>query len=105
MPGALPGGHRPQRLFDHDRRLVAAACGRGIPTAFIGDKYCTWARDYPVDFLQIETDVGQFWDSLAPMCCLFNLIADAVVVRLGPKVDERFVRNKILQKELGQFEL
>ena len=39
------------------------------------------------------------------MCCLFNLIADAVVVRLGPKVDERFVRNKILQKELGQFEL
>ena len=87
------------------RRLVAAACGRGIPTAFIGDKYCTWARDYPVDFLQIETDVGQFWDSLAPMCCLFNLIADAVVVRLGPKVDDRFVRNKILQKELGQFEL
>ena len=87
------------------RKLCAAATVRNIPTAFVGDKYCTWARDYPVDFLQVETDVGQFWDSVAPICTLFNLIADAVVVRLGHKVDERFVRNKVLQKELGQFEL
>ena len=86
------------------RRLCAAACARGIATAFIGDKYCTWARDYPVDLLQLETDVGQFWDSLAPMCCLFNLIADAVITRLGHQVDQRLDRNKVLQKELGQFE-
>ena len=86
------------------RRLCAAARDRAIPTALIGDKYCTWARDYPVDLLQIETDVGQFWDSLAPMCCLFNLIADAVIARLGSRLDERLVRNKVLQKELGQFE-
>ena len=86
------------------RRLCAAARDRAIPTALIGDKYCTWARDYPVDFLQVETDVGQFWDTLAPMCCLFNLIADAVIARLGSKLDERLFRNKALQKELGQFE-
>jgi len=86
------------------RRLCAAARDRAIPTAFIGDKYCAWARDYPVDFLQVETDSGQFWDSLVPMCCLFNLIADAVIARLGSRLDERLVRNKVLQKELGQFE-
>jgi DNA-binding MurR/RpiR family transcriptional regulator len=87
------------------RRLCAAACARGIGTALIGDKYCTWAHDYPVDLLQLETDAGQFWDTLAPLCCLFNLIADAVITRLGDRVDQRLVRNKMLQKELGQFEL
>jgi DNA-binding MurR/RpiR family transcriptional regulator len=86
------------------RRLIAAACERNIPTAFVCDKYCTWARDYPVDLLQVETDVGQFWDTLAPMCCLFNLIADGVIARLGPELDQRLDRNKVLQKELGQFE-
>lgn len=86
------------------RRLCAAACRRGIPTALVVDQYCTWARSMPVDLLQIETVTGHFWDSLVPMCCLFNLLADAVVARLGAKVDERIVRNKVLQKELGQFE-
>ena len=86
------------------RRLCAAACERQLPVAIIGDKYCTWARDYPVTFLQLETDAGQFWDSLAPMCCLFNLLVDAVILRLGPQVDARLARNKALQKELGQFE-
>jgi DNA-binding MurR/RpiR family transcriptional regulator len=86
------------------RRLVAAACARNIPTAFVCDKYCTWARDYPVDLLQVETDVGQFWDSLAPMCCLFNLLVDGVIARLGPALDQRLDRNRVLQKELGQFE-
>jgi DNA-binding MurR/RpiR family transcriptional regulator len=86
------------------RRLIAAACARNIPTAFVCDKYCTWARDYAVDLLQVETDVGQFWDSLAPLCCLFNLVADGVIARLGPALDPRLDRNKVLQKELGQFE-
>lgn len=86
------------------RRLIAAACARDIPTAFVCDKYCTWARDYPVDLLQVDTDVGQFWDTLAPMCCLFNLIAEGVIARLGSSLDRRLDRNKVLQKELGQFE-
>jgi DNA-binding MurR/RpiR family transcriptional regulator len=86
------------------RRLCAAASARNLCAALVCDKYCTWARDYPVDLLQVETDVGQFWDTLAPLCCLFNLIGDGVIARLGPRLDQRLVRNKILQKELGQFE-
>ena len=86
------------------RRLCAAACARSIPAALVCDQYCTWAREYPVDLLLVETDVGQFWDTLAPMCCLFNLIADGVIARLGSRLDQRLLRNKVLQKELGQFE-
>jgi hypothetical protein len=39
------------------------------------------------------------------LCCLFNLITDAVIARLGSRLDQRLLRNKGLQKELGQFEL
>jgi len=87
------------------RRLIAAATARNIRTAFVADQFCTWAREYPVDLLQVETDVGRFWDTLAPLCCLFNLITDAVIARLGSRLDQRLLRNKELQKELGQFEL
>jgi DNA-binding MurR/RpiR family transcriptional regulator len=86
------------------RRLVAAACQRKLGAAFVCDKYCSWAGQYPIDLIQLDTDVGQFWDSVAPMCVLFNLIASGVVARLGAKVDERLLRHRVLQQEMGQFE-
>ena len=53
----------------------------------------------------VKTDVGQFWDSLAPLTCLFNLLISAIVERLGPGIDERVARNHELQSEFDQFDL
>jgi DNA-binding MurR/RpiR family transcriptional regulator len=87
------------------RRYCQAASRRGLPFALVTDIYCPWARDFDGDLLQVKTDVGQFWDSLAPLTCLFNLLISAVVERRGPAIDERVARNRELQSEFDQFDL
>ncbi|WP_175688334.1 sap1 transcriptional regulator SapR [Burkholderia anthina] len=86
------------------RRYCQAAAERGQPFALVTDLYCPWAREWPADLLQVKTDVGQFWDSLAPLTCLFNLLITAVVDRLGPAIDRRVARNRALQHTFDQFE-
>lgn len=87
------------------RRYCEAAARRGLPFALVTDLYCPWARDFACDLLQVKTDVGQFWDSLAPLTCLFNLLITSVVERLGPAIDARVARNRELQRELEQFDV
>ena len=87
------------------RQYCEAASQRHLPLLLITDFYCPWARDYPIDLLQLKTDVEQFWDAWSPLACLQNLLLSAVVERLGPSLDTRLARNKELQRELGQFEL
>jgi DNA-binding MurR/RpiR family transcriptional regulator len=87
------------------RRYCEAATRRGLPFALVTDIYCPWARDFDGDLLQVKTDVGQFWDSLAPLTCLFNLLISAIVERLGAEIDERVARNRQLQSEFDQFDL
>ena len=86
------------------RRYCEAAAARGVPLALVTDVYCPWARDVEADLLQVKTDVGHFWDSLAPLTCLFNLLLSAVVDRLGTALDERVARNRELQHVFDQFE-
>ncbi|MBR8068559.1 MurR/RpiR family transcriptional regulator [Burkholderia cenocepacia] len=86
------------------RRYCQAAAERGQPFALVTDLYCPWAREWSADLLQVKTDVGQFWDSLAPLTCLFNLLITAVVDRLGPAIDRRVARNRELQRAFDQFE-
>ncbi|WP_413739181.1 MurR/RpiR family transcriptional regulator [Sodalis sp. RH21] len=86
------------------RKYCQAACDRGLDVALITDIYCPWARDYPVDLLQVKTDTGQFWDSLAPLSCLFNLLISAVLELGGNEVEQRLADNRLLQKQFGQFE-
>lgn len=66
--------------------------------------WCPWARDYSIDLLQVKTDTGHFWDSLAPVSCLFNLLLSAVVAQLGDSLTERLQTNRQLQQQFGQFE-
>ncbi|AUT61452.1 sap1 transcriptional regulator SapR [Paraburkholderia terrae] len=87
------------------RRYCEAATRRELPFALVTDLYCPWAREYPSDLIQVKTDVGQFWDSLAPLTCLFNLLLTSIVERLGPAIDQRVARNRELQRELDQFDL
>ncbi|WP_423368346.1 sap1 transcriptional regulator SapR [Burkholderia sp. LMG 32019] len=86
------------------RRYCQAAAERGQPFALVTDLSCPWAREWPADLLQVKTDVGQFWDSLAPLTCLFNLLITSVVDRLGPAIDRRVARNRELQHTFDQFE-
>lgn len=87
------------------RRYCEAAARRELPFALVTDLYCPWARDFACDLLQVKTDVGQFWDSLAPLTCLFNLLITSIVERLGSTIDNRVARNRELQRELDQFDL
>ncbi|KAF1032718.1 MAG: hypothetical protein GAK37_00389 [Pseudomonas sp.] len=75
-----------------------------LPLTLITDLQCPWARDYEVDLLQLKTDVGQFWDSMAPLTCLFNLIVSAVAEHYGERLDARLAKNRALQQAFGQFE-
>ncbi|MFH8135774.1 MurR/RpiR family transcriptional regulator [Pantoea osteomyelitidis] len=86
------------------RQFCRVATERGVSMALVTDIWCPWARDYPVDLLQVKTDTGNFWDSLAPVSCLFNLLLSAVVERLGPRLSARLSQNRLLQQEFGQFE-
>ena len=70
----------------------------------VTDIWCPWARDYPIDLLQVKTDTGHFWDSLAPVSCLFNLLLSGVVRALGDALADRLTINRELQQEFGQFE-
>ena len=82
-----------------------AALENNLPLALITDLQCPWARDYPLlDLLQLKTDVGQFWDSPAPLACLLNLVVSAVAEKYGERLDERLAKNRQLQKAFGQFE-
>ncbi|MCU1726686.1 MurR/RpiR family transcriptional regulator [Pseudomonas sp. 7P_10.2_Bac1] len=81
-----------------------AALENALPLALITDLQCPWARDYPQDLLQIKTDVGQFWDSPAPLACLLNLMVSAVAQLYGEHLDARLAKNRQLQKAFGQFE-
>ncbi|WP_233859330.1 sap1 transcriptional regulator SapR [Paraburkholderia sp. HD33-4] len=87
------------------RRYCEAAARRELPFALVTDLYCPRARDFACDLLQVKTDVGQFWDSLAPFTCLFNLLITSIVERLGSTFDKRVAHNRELQRELDQFDL
>ncbi|EPJ87948.1 MULTISPECIES: MurR/RpiR family transcriptional regulator [Pseudomonas] len=86
------------------RKFCEAASNQQLPLALITDFHCPWARDFPLDLLQLKSDVGQFWDSPAPLACLFNLMVSAVAERYGDSLDERLAKNRQLQEVFGQFE-
>ena len=86
------------------RQYCRVASEKGLAMALITDIWCPWARDYPIDLLQVKTDTGHFWDSLAPVSCLFNLLLSGVVEALGEALPERLAINRQLQQEFGQFE-
>lgn len=86
------------------RHYCRVASERHIPLALVTDVWCPWARDYSIDLLQVKTDTGHFWDSLAPVSCLFNLLLSSVVEQLGDTLAERLHTNRQLQQEFGQFE-
>ncbi|MCW1872864.1 MurR/RpiR family transcriptional regulator (plasmid) [Erwinia sp. INIA-01] len=86
------------------RQFCRVAAERGVAMALVTDMWCPWARDYQADVLQVKTDTGSFWDSLAPVSCLYNLLLSAVVEQLGPTLSARLAQNRLLQQEFGQFE-
>ncbi|MDQ9129883.1 hypothetical protein RDT67_26100 [Serratia fonticola] len=100
--------HRPYLVVTDTRAYSAIACQycraaseRHIPLALITDIWCPWARDYSVDLLHVKTDNGHFWDSLAPLSCLFNLLLSSVVELLGERLAQRLAVNRQLQQEFG----
>lgn len=86
------------------RKFCEVASGQNLPLALITDFHCPWARDYSMDLLQLKSDIGQFWDSPAPLACLFNLMVSAVAEKYGERLDERLAKNRQLQELFGQFE-
>jgi len=92
-----------RRYAQHAEALAAAAAEAEVPVFVITDAHCHWARRHTPHVFHLRTDVGFFWDSTIPLLCLLNLLMNAVVQQLGPKVGERVSRLQTLQGRFGAF--
>jgi len=68
------------------------------------DSHCYWAQDYSDTVLHVSTKSVTFWDNVAPMVTVLNLLLDSVTRELGDAVATRLDRITELQDRLGAFE-
>jgi DNA-binding MurR/RpiR family transcriptional regulator len=78
-----------RRYSRHAVRLAEQVSARGIPLIVLTDKYCDWAAPLTPHVIAVSTDSDLFWNSEVPLTCAVNLLANAVVAHLGPKVESR----------------
>jgi len=63
-----------------------------IDLIIVSDRYCDWARKFTSHYLLVPTDSELFWNSMVPMTCALNLLANGVVGKLGHKVEARLAQ-------------
>ena len=93
-----------RRYTKLSHQLAKAASDADIPIILICDNHCYWARDYTALVLSVSTDSHLFWDSQAPFLSLNNLLLDAIIVRIGDKVEERVCAMRGLQDKFEAFQ-
>ncbi len=92
-----------QRYSKQARLLAEGAKKAGIPLVIVADKTCGWAlRCTDFSFL-VETNVGTFWESNAPLTSFLNLLTDAAIEQLGGTVGARVSRLHDLQARFDAF--
>lgn len=84
-------------------QLAELARESGVALVIICDGHCYWARDYTDLVLSVSTQSNLFWDNQAPFASLTNLMLDALIVRLGDRVEPRLKQLRLLQDRLGVF--
>lgn len=71
-------------------QLARKARERSLPTIIVSDRYSNWPFEVTEDVLLGHTQVGTFWDSLASLTVVLNLLVNSVAAQLGEKAVERF---------------
>lgn len=83
--------------------LAERAHAAGIKVIAVTDIYCPWLGDADVAL----TDPGEgevFWDSAVSTVALLELLLEAVIERLGPRVSDRMEYLTDLQDGFGDFD-
>lgn len=66
------------------------AAETGMPIVAVTDRYSNWALEFTEEVLAGHTQVGTFWDSLASLNVILNLLINSVAARLGDRAGQRF---------------
>lgn len=92
-----------RRYSVHARRLAEDAIAAGIAVVIVTDSYCDWAPQVTPHVLSVPTDSALFWTTMVPLVAVLTLLADGVVLRLGPeRVTPRLDRiSRIYQEFIG----
>lgn len=75
-----------RRYSVHARRLAEQAAAAGVAVVIVTDSYCDWGPAVTPHILAVPTDSALFWTTMVPLVAVLTLLADAVVLRLGPEV-------------------
>ena len=70
--------------------LARKAQERRLPTTIVCDRYSNWPFEFTEDVLVGYTQVGTFWDSLASLTAVLNLLVNSIAAQLGDRAVERF---------------
>lgn len=92
-----------RRYSVHARQLAEDAIGAGIAVVIVTDSYCDWAPQITPHVLTVRTDSALFWTTMVPLLAVLTLLANGVVLRLGPeRVTPRLDRiSRIYQQFIG----
>lgn len=73
-----------RRYSRQAKELAERAAAHGMPVIIVTDRFCDWAPTITDKVLALPTESTLFWTTMVPLVALLTLLADAVVLRLGP---------------------
>ncbi len=84
--------------------LARKAQEMGLPAIIVCDRYSNWPFEFTQDVLVGSTQVGTFWDSLASLTAVLNLLVNSVAAQLGEKAVMRFRLLANWGEHFGEFD-
>ncbi len=84
--------------------LTRKARELGMPIVVVTDRFSHWAREFTDNVLEMNTNVGMFWDSTASLSVVLNLIIHAVAARRGDEATRRFRRMVAHGEHFNEFD-
>jgi DNA-binding MurR/RpiR family transcriptional regulator len=76
----------------------------GLPTVIVCDRYSNWPFEFTEEVLVGHTQIGTFWDSLASLTAVLNLLVNSVAAQLGEQALERFRLLAYWGEHFGEFD-
>ena len=84
--------------------LARKASELGLPLVIVSDRYSNWPFEFTEDVLVGHTQVGTFWDSLASLTAVLNLLVNSIAAQLGEHAIERFQKLAEWGDHFGEFD-
>lgn len=84
--------------------LARKAHELGLPTVIVCDRYSNWPFEVTEDVLVGQTQVGTFWDSLAGLTAVLNLLVNSIAAQLGDAALDRFRTLSGWAEHFGEFD-